>query len=69
MPRLVWASSLALAMAKLKGPKNSAPSLSFGGIRYEADAAGVFEVPDEAVETLQRHGFKPVTEPEQKRKK
>ncbi|MGH2506576.1 MAG: hypothetical protein ACRDHZ_04035 [Ktedonobacteraceae bacterium] len=56
-------------MAKLKGPKNSAPSLSFGGIRYEADAAGVFEVPDEAVETLQRHGFKPVTEPEQKRKK
>ena len=44
----------------MRGPKDCAPTLSHGGKTITADKFGVFAVPVEAVETLQRQGFRVV---------
>ena len=41
----------------LRGPKGCAGTLSFGGETYTGTKKGIFIVPTEAAEQLQRHGF------------
>ncbi len=42
---------------KVRGPKGCAKTLSFSGESYSVDKRGLFTVPYEAWEQLQRHGF------------
>lgn len=58
----------------VRGPKGCAKTLSHDGKTYTANKQGVFSVPSEAWEHLQRHGFKvdgqeeePETETEEQR--
>lgn len=44
----------------MRGPKGCAATLSHAGQAYEADKNGLFSVPEHAVESLKRHGFRVV---------
>ncbi len=44
----------------MRGPKGCATTLSHAGRVYEADKTGAFTVPEHAVESLKRHGFRVV---------
>jgi hypothetical protein len=43
---------------QVRGPKGCAKTLSFDGKSYSANKQGIFSVPSESWEHLQRHGFK-----------
>lgn len=45
---------------KVRGPKGCAKTISHAGKTYEADKRGVFSVPRDFAEHLQRHGFERV---------
>lgn len=47
-------------MTKIKGPQDAA-SVGFGGKEYPVKK-GIAEVPDEAVQELAKHGWKPLQE-------
>lgn len=49
---------------QIRGPKGCGKTLSFAGDSYAADKKGVFSVPSEAWEQLQRHGFKVEGQPD-----
>lgn len=54
---------------KMRGPKGCADTLHHGGKVHSADRRGVFSVPEDAVEALQRHGFHVVEDKPEKAEK